>query len=35
MGRLRDTLEVGIARDAIETLTGVGYRLRDAALPST
>jgi hypothetical protein len=26
---------VGIAHDAIETLTGVGYRLRDAARPST
>jgi DNA-binding response OmpR family regulator len=32
MGRLRDKLEAGgIGRDAIETLTGVGYRLRDPA----
>ena len=36
MGRLRDKLEAaGIARDSIETLTGVGYRLRDPALLST
>jgi two-component system, OmpR family, KDP operon response regulator KdpE len=36
MGRLRDKLEAGgIARDSIETLTGVGYRLRDpAAIPT-
>jgi DNA-binding response OmpR family regulator len=32
MGRLRDKLEAaGIQRDSIETLTGVGYRLRDPA----
>jgi DNA-binding response OmpR family regulator len=29
MGRLRDKLEAeGVERGAIETLTGVGYRLR-------
>jgi two-component system KDP operon response regulator KdpE len=29
MGRLRDKLEAhGVPRKAIETLTGVGYRLR-------
>jgi len=33
MGRLRDKLEAGgIARDSIETLTGVGYRLRDPSV---
>ena len=36
MGRLRDKLEAGgIPRDAIETLTGVGYRLRDPAVMPT
>jgi two-component system, OmpR family, KDP operon response regulator KdpE len=36
MGRLRDKLEAGgIPRDSIETLTGVGYRLRDAAVMPT
>ncbi|HET7171249.1 MAG TPA: response regulator transcription factor [Gaiellales bacterium] len=36
MGRLRDKLEAGgLARDSIETLTGVGYRLRDGAGAST
>jgi DNA-binding response OmpR family regulator len=33
MGRLRDKLEAGgVPRHAIETLTGVGYRLRDPAV---
>ena len=33
MGRLRDKLEAeGVERGAIETLTGVGYRLRDTAV---
>jgi two-component system KDP operon response regulator KdpE len=36
MGRLRDKLEAGgIARDSIETLTGVGYRLRDVDVMPT
>jgi DNA-binding response OmpR family regulator len=36
MGRLRDKLEAaGIPRDSIETLTGVGYRLRDPAVMPT